>query len=272
MDLWSLKGKLAFVTGGSKGIGFSIVEQFLERGAHVIFCGRDAESLESAVTQLRTTLQIDSEDSSTTNQKIFALKADISEQSERERLCDRVKEISESLNLAGTLHILINNAGTNIRKPTVEYSLQELDKIWRTNFQSCFHLSQLFHPLLKNAGQSSIVNISSVAGGPTSIQSGSIYGSLKAALNQMTSCLAVEWATDGIRVNSVAPWYTYTPLAAQVLEKPEYLDKVLQRTPMQRVGKPEEVAAAVSFFCMPASSYITGQTLQVDGGFSVFGF
>jgi Tropinone reductase 1 len=94
----------------------------------------------------------------------------------------------------------------------------------------------------------------------------------KAALNQMTRNLAVEWAGDAIRVNAVAPWYTDTPLARQVLDDPTFEAEVLARTPLARIGRPEEVAAAVAFLCLPAAGYITGQTLAVDGGFSVFGF
>jgi Tropinone reductase 1 len=94
----------------------------------------------------------------------------------------------------------------------------------------------------------------------------------KAALIQLTRNLAVEWASKGIRVNAVAPWYIDTPLARQVLDDPAYAEAVIERTPMGRVGAPEEVARTIAFLCMPASGYITGQTLAVDGGFSVYGF
>jgi Tropinone reductase 1 len=94
----------------------------------------------------------------------------------------------------------------------------------------------------------------------------------KGAMNQLTKNLACEWAEDGIRVNAVAPWYIETPLAKAVLQDQSYLNNILQRTPMGRIGKPEEVAAAVAFLCMPAAAYITGQCLAVDGGFTVYGF
>jgi Tropinone reductase 1 len=94
----------------------------------------------------------------------------------------------------------------------------------------------------------------------------------KAALIQLTRNLACEWAAAGVRVNAVAPWYIWTPLAQPVLERDDYRRSVIERTPLGRVGQPEEVAAAVSFFCMPAASYVTGQCLAVDGGFTCNGF
>ncbi|MDQ4140366.1 MAG: SDR family oxidoreductase, partial [Bacteroidota bacterium] len=104
------------------------------------------------------------------------------------------------------------------------------------------------------------------------LRTGAIYGMTKAAMIQLTKNLAVEWAGDNIRVNALAPWYIRTPLADAVLQNQEYLNDVLSRTPMGRVGEPSEVAAAAAFLCMPAASYITGQCLAIDGGFSVYGF
>ena len=112
-----------------------------------------------------------------------------------------------------------------------------------------------------------MINISSVAG-LGHLKTGVIYGMSKAALIQMTSNLACEWAGDGIRVNAVAPGYIWTPLAETVLRNPDYLESFLARTPMKRIGNAEEIASVVSFLAMPASSYITGQCIAVDGGFT----
>ena len=101
------------------------------------------------------------------------------------------------------------------------------------------------------------------------MRTGAIYGTTKAALIQLAKNLAVEWASDHIRVNAIAPWYIRTPLAEQVIQNKDYLEEIISRTPMGRLGEPDEVSALAAFLCMPAASYITGQCIAVDGGFSV---
>ena len=169
------------------------------------------------------------------------------------------------------LNVLVNNAGTNIRKPTLAYSEDEWRSIFETNLTSAFEMCRLAHPLLAPHGQSAIVNVGSVSG-LTHVRTGSPYGMTKAALHQLTRNLAMEWANDGIRVNSVAPWYIRTGRTEGVLADPAYLEEVLDRTPMRRIGTAEEVAAAVAFLCLPASAYVTGECIAVDGGFLRYGF
>lgn len=242
------------VTGGTKGIGRAIVQEIASLGAEVWTVSRNRADIDSLQHELRQQ-----------GQQLHGSVADISKEADRQRLA---KEVGKSWT---ALHVLVNNVGTNIRKPTAEYSSAEVQHILQTNLLSAYELSRSFYPLLKSSGQASIVNISSVAG-LTHVASGSVYGMSKGAMNQMTKNLAVEWAPDGIRVNAVAPWYIRTPLAGQVLQNQEYYQKVITRTPMQQVGEPQDVAAAVAFLCMPAAAYITGQCLSVDGGFTAFGF
>jgi len=251
---WSLEGKTALITGGTKGIGAATVEVFSQLGASVVFVARKHDEIDKYITKLEQK-----------GLKIKGICADVSTKEGQEKVLSDFRKVHTSLD------ILVNNVGTNIRKKTIEYSEEEIQKIFQTNLFSSFALCRAFYALLAETGNSSIVNISSVAG-HTHLRTGILYGMTKAAINQMTRNLAAEWAKDGIRVNAVVPWYTNTPLAKTVLENKDYLQQVLDRTPLNRIAEPVEVANAVAFLCMPAASYITGQCLSVDGGFSIFGF
>jgi Tropinone reductase 1 len=132
-------------------------------------------------------------------------------------------------------------------------------------------MCRLAHPLLKEAeGGARIVNIGSVAGSVW-VGSGAPYAMTKAALDQLTRYLAVEWAPDNIRVNAVAPWYTRTPLANAVLDRPEFAERVLARTPLGRIADPDDISGIVAFLCLPCARHITGQIVAVDGGFLALG-
>ena len=253
-DRWNLKGKLALVTGGTKGIGYAIAQEFLHLGAEVLVVSRSAENVDTAV-------------GSWVKEGLAAhgLAADVSAADDRSEIFVYLETMRDRLD------ILINNAGTNIRKPAIEYTQKEYDTILETNLKSAFEMSRLAYPYLKKSGGGSIVNMASVAG-LTHVRSGVPYGISKAALVQMTRNLAVEWAPDNIRINAVAPWYIRTPLVEPVLNDKDLLAEVLVRTPLQRVGEPEEVSGGVAFLCMPAASYITGQCIAIDGGFMINGF
>ncbi|MBD2754568.1 SDR family oxidoreductase [Spirosoma validum] len=258
-SLWSLESQRALVTGGTKGIGEAIVRQFLDLGAAVFIVARDHNLLHEQLTTYRQQGHI-----------VDGIAADVSQPGIAAQIIETVKT------KWGALDILVNNAGTNIRKPTADYSSADYDHIVNTNLRSAYELSQAAYPLLKRSEQDHpvggrIIFVSSVSG-LSHTSSGSLYGMTKAALLQLTRNLAVEWAPDGIRVNAVAPWYINTPLASPVLTNPEKLTGILKRTPMNRIGEPEEVASVVSFLSMPASGYVTGQTISVDGGLLAWAF
>lgn len=252
---WSLSGMTALVTGGTRGIGHAVVEELAELGATVHTCSRTAAELDERLQEWASK-----------GFKVTGSLCDVSSQEERVRLLGKVSSIFD-----GKLSILINNAGTNIRKPTSEYTSAEYSMLMATNLESSYHFCQLAYPLLKASGGGSIVFISSVAG-LVHLFSGSIYGATKGAMNQLTRNLACEWAKDGIRVNSVAPWYIKTSLSERLLSKKEFMDAVVSRTPLGRPGEAKEVSSLVAYLCLPAASYITGQVIAVDGGMTVNGF
>ena len=258
---WTLAGRRALVTGGSRGIGRAVVEEFLALGAQVLVVARNADDLSSAIQMWQHD-----------GHSVRGIAADMSEEGGRAAVAEAVAQDSE----AG-LDILVNNAGGNRRKPTLEYTTSEVDQVLQLNLISAFELSRLLHPFLARAAQrrqvggSAVVNMSSIAG-VVAIRSGVPYGMSKAAMSHMTRALAGEWAKDGIRVNAIAPWYIRTPAAATALEDEALAGEIIARTPMQRVGEAREVATLAAFLAMGASSYVTGQIVAVDGGFTAWSF
>ncbi|GAB2288619.1 hypothetical protein Dimus_022943 [Dionaea muscipula] len=252
---WSLSGLNALVTGGSRGIGHAVVEELAGIGATVYTCSRNEAELNKCLKEWEAE-----------GFPVTGSVCDVSSRAQREKLMEDV-----SAHFDGKLNILVNNAGTNLRKATVQYTAEEISTIMSTNFESAYHLCQIAHPLLKNSEAGSIVFISSVAG-VVSLGTGSPYAASKAAMNQIAKNLACEWAKDNIRVNVVAPWYIRTSLAEPLLADEKFLEKVISRTPLGRPGEAEEVSSLVAYLCLPAASYITGQVICVDGGMTVNGF
>jgi len=253
---WRLDGQLALVTGASAGIGLAIARELAALGADLLLVARTEDPLLDACEELSARHP---------EQRFLAMAADVSSDGDRQAIMDWAEDNGDGL------HILVNNAGGNITRPAVDYSEDEWRSIFETNLFSAFELSRYAYPLLVRHAATSIVNVGSVSG-LTHVRSGVVYGMSKAAMHQMTRNLASEWAADGIRVNSVAPWYIRTRRTSGPLADPDYYDQVLERTPMRRIGEPEEVAGAVAFLCLPAASYVTGECIAVDGGFLRYGF
>jgi len=247
-ERWKLTGKRALVTGGTKGIGYAIAGELLALGAEVTITARTEETVTAVVAEWVAQ-----------GYNAHGVASDISTGE------GRVKIVAA---LGQSLDILVNNVGTNIRKSTLDFSMDEYETVLNTNLAGAFALSRDMHPLLAASGDACIVNIGSVAGS-VPMMSGLPYAASKAALDQLTRYLAVEWARDNIRVNGVNPWYTRTPLAAPRLQPGALLDAILAATPNRRIAEAEDVSAAVAFLCLPAARHITGQIIAVDGGFSV---
>lgn len=252
--MYTFKGKRVIVTGGTKGIGKATTLEFLREGAEVIFAARNNDLIKEQVKEYKGK-----------GYKAIGVSADLSKKHGIELLFKSVSKHWDAID------ILINNVGFNIRKKTNDYSEKEIVSIINTNLISAFNITVKAHPYLVKSGKSSVVNVSSVAG-LTSLKTGSPYAITKAGLIQLTKNLAVEWAEQNIRVNAVAPWYIKTPLTEKLLSDKVFLKSVLNRTPMKRYGTPEEVASTILFLSSDAASFITGQCIAVDGGFSVYGF
>lgn len=256
IDAWHLRGHTALITGASKGIGYATARELAGLGANLLMVARDEDYLE----QVRLELAEEYPDID-----VLAFGADLTEGEERLAVFDWVADLDVPLSL------LVNNAGGNLPKATLDYADGEVRAIFEQNLFSAFEMCRLAHPQLVQHAHAAIVNVGSVSG-VTHVRTGSPYGMTKAALHQLTRNLAAEWAVDGIRVNAVAPWYIRTQRSESALLDADYLDEVLEHTPLKRIGEPEEVAAAIAFLCLPAASYVTGQLLAVDGGFLNDGF
>uniref|UniRef100_A0A0D9XUU6 Ketoreductase domain-containing protein n=1 Tax=Leersia perrieri TaxID=77586 RepID=A0A0D9XUU6_9ORYZ len=250
---WTLAGKTALVTGGSKGIGRAIVEELAGFGARVHTCARNAAELEACRRQWESN-----------NLVVTVTVCDVSVRADRERLITAVKDTFAGAAAGAKLDILVNNVGRTMFRPAADCSGEEFAVMVNTNLESCFHLSQLAHSLLAVAG-GVVVNISSVAG-RVGMPALALYSMTKGGMNQLTRSLAAEWAHHGIRVNCVAPGGVKTDICQHETIDPELIKSEMDRLPMRRLAEPEEVAATVAFLCMPAASYITGQVVGVDGG------
>ncbi|KAK1321403.1 hypothetical protein QJS10_CPA03g01703 [Acorus calamus] len=245
----------ALVTGGTRGIGHAIIEELVGFGASVHTCARNETDLNQCLQRWKGL-----------GFPVTGSVCDVSLPAEREKLMERVSFIFH-----GKLNILVNNAGTLVQKNAQDHTSEDLSKVMSTNFESYFHLSQLAYPLLKESGQGTIIFNSSVDTAVASPKA-SIYAASKGAVIQLTKNLACEWAKDKIRVISVAPGFIKTLLSKPSQSDKNYYERIIGRTPLRRFGEPEEISSMVAFLCMPAASYITGQTIYVDGGLTISGF
>lgn len=251
---WSLHGMTALVTGGTRGIGYAIVEELAEFGAAVHVCARNQEDINKCLEEWKSK-----------GFNVTGSVCDILFHEQRKRLMETVSSIFQ-----GKLNILVNNAAKPLSKKIIDNTDEDINTTIGTNFVSGYHLCQLAYPLLKQSGYGSIVFTSSIAG-LQAIPILSVYGATKGAVNQFTKNLALEWAKDNIRANAVAPGPVKTSLLQSIRnddEGVEAVDGVVSKTPMGRMGEPKEISSLVAFLCLPAASYITGQVIAIDGGYT----
>ena len=248
MNLFSLSGQTALVTGSSQGIGFALAQGLADAGARLILNGRDSAKLDQAAEQLRQkgcdvlTLAFDVTDHQAVRTAVDALEAD-----------------------GNQIDILINNAGMQHRNALEDFEPAAFEQLLQTNVASVFHVSQAVaqHMIKRNAGK--MINIASVQ---TALARPGIapYTATKGAVGNLTKGMATDWAKYGLQCNAIAPGYFDTPLNAALVADPDFSAWLEKRTPAGRWGKVEELVGAAVFLSSAASSFVNGHTLYVDGG------
>ncbi len=246
-----LEGKVAVVTGGTRGIGLAIVKAFLEEGASVALFGSRPETVEKALAGLKE---------ENANAPVIGLSPDLSDYKQIEAAIAEVKA------KFGRIDILANNAGVSAREPIYNYEPEAFDKVINLNVNSVFYCTKAVAPIMKEQGGGSIINTSSMVS-LYGQAAGCSYPASKFAVNGLTKSLARELGKDNIRVNAVLPGVTRTDMVAAL--PPEMVARIAATIPLGRVGEPEEVANAFVFLASDKASYITGATLTVDGATQV---
>ena len=247
LDRFSVTGRVAVVTGASEGIGEGIALGLAEAGADVVICSRREEKLINVKAEIEKT-----------GRKAEFLVMDVCKLGDIERLRDF------TLKRFGRIDILVNNAAFTVTKPAWEVTEGEWDLMVDTGFKGLFFCCQIIGSTMRLRGYGKIINLSSTFS-RSIIRGRSVYGGIKAGVSHLTEALALEWAGDGIRVNALAPTAVLTP-SRQNLLKGEVLERILSRIPLGRLATPEDLVNAAVYLSSPASDFVTGHTLFVDGG------
>ncbi len=251
--LFDLTGKVALVTGGNGGLGLAMAKGLAQAGAGIVVAARDEKKTAQALSEIRA-LGVPAE----------GVAVDVTQEAQ---IKDMVSRAVERL---GRVDILVNNAGTTVRKEPQDLTIEEWDQVLDVNLRSAFLASREVYPHMKAQGGGKIINIGSMFSLFGGGGSGAPYSSSKGGVVQLAKSLAVAWAKDNIQSNAILPGWFKTELTAAIPKtQPDRYDLISRRIPTGRWGEPEELQGAVVFLASPASDYVTGAVLTVDGGYSV---
>jgi dehydrogenase/reductase SDR family member 4 len=251
-NLFSLGGKVALITGASKGIGRAIAEMYAEAGAHVVVSSRKQDAIDAVAKEIKAK-----------GQDALAIACNVSDANDIKRLVD------DTMKQYGTIDILVNNAAANPAfGPVVETSESAFDKIMNVNVKGPFELSKLVYPIMKAKKSGSVINISSIGGLKPEPGLG-IYSMSKAALISLTKVMAKEWGDDNIRVNVICPGLIKTKFSEALWSNDKIMSIMMKMISLKRVGTVEEIAALALYLASDASAYSTGAVFTADGGFTI---
>jgi NAD(P)-dependent dehydrogenase (short-subunit alcohol dehydrogenase family) len=250
MNFDSLRGKVVVVTGGNKGIGKDIALSFAALGSQVVVTGRDARALNETLSEIHMQ-----------SPNCLAIPCDMLNVTDIRHMIDTVVQ------RYGRIDVLVNNAGINIAKPSIEVTEQDWDRILDTNLKGTFFACQRAGQAMIRQGGGKIINIASQMAF-VGFFDRAAYCSSKGGMVQLTKALAVEWAAEGVLVNAVAPTFIETELTAKMLTDEAFKDDIMRRIPIGRMAKPRDVSGAVLYLASALADAITGETIRVDGGWT----
>jgi gluconate 5-dehydrogenase len=249
---FDIKGQTAIVTGASSGLGVAFAETLAERGVNLVIAARRYEKL----------VKVADEISSKYGVKVVPIKADVSQE---DQVISTVKTAIEKF---GSIEILVNNAGTASISPSIDMNLEEWKKVIDVNLTGVFLCARTAAREMIKKKYGKIVNIASIYGAVGDIFPTAPYYASKGAVINLTRALAIEWAPHKINVNAIAPGFFPSEMTETVFQDENTLKYILSRTPLGRTGEPLDLKAAITYLASPASNYVTGQTLFVDGGWT----
>lgn len=254
MELFNLEGKVVIVTGAGRGIGREIALGFANAGCRLVICSRTISELEALAKEIESL-----------GSRAHIVRCDITQPDDVDRV------VQEAIDQFGKIDILINNAGITKKHPAEEFPLEDWNQIIQVNLTGVFLFTQKVGNIMLEQGSGSIINLSSIAS--QSALTGSLaYCVSKGGVDMLTKTFAMEWATRGVRVNAIAPAYIETLLVQEIKDhRPKFVEDILHRTPMNRMGDPKEIVGTAIYLASDAATYVTGETIFVDGGWMAAG-